>query len=148
MDDPRIFGLGNFFGLALRHSIEALLCMFTRPQAYSLPISVSFENLLSWLHLHFAPQVNGFNTFLNHQAATEMVFHIVFRTTATNRIRLVMADLEPMTFRSAAYPPADTLALVGSCVGALSRLSSVLLTFMIPLVLSVAPHKAHKHVGC
>ncbi|KAG2737291.1 hypothetical protein P692DRAFT_20823839, partial [Suillus brevipes Sb2] len=98
MDDPRIFGLGNFFGLALKHSIEALLRMFTRPQAYLLPISV-----------------NGFNTFLNHQAATEMVFHIVFRTTATNRVRLVMADLEPMIFRSAACPPADTLALVGSC---------------------------------
>ncbi|KAG1770605.1 carboxyl transferase domain-containing protein [Suillus placidus] len=98
MDDHRIFGLGNFFGLALKHSIETLLRMFTRPQAHLLPISL-----------------NGFNTFLNHQAATEMVFHIVFRATATNRVRLTMADLEPMIFRSAAYPPAETLALVESC---------------------------------
>ncbi|KAG1776267.1 hypothetical protein EV702DRAFT_1198287 [Suillus placidus] len=29
MDDHRIFGLGNFFGLALKHSVETLLQMFT-----------------------------------------------------------------------------------------------------------------------
>ncbi|KAG1793634.1 uncharacterized protein HD556DRAFT_1443421 [Suillus plorans] len=98
MDDPRIFGLGNFFGLAQRHSIMILLQMFTRPSAHLLPI-----------------KTNGFATFITHQIAEEMLYHIVFRTTTTSRIRLTIADLEPAIFRHASSPPADTLALAGSC---------------------------------
>ncbi|KAG2097516.1 uncharacterized protein F5147DRAFT_656323 [Suillus discolor] len=44
-----------------------------------------------------------------------MLYHIVFRTTTTSRIRLTIADLEPAIFRHAPNPPADTLALAGSC---------------------------------
>ncbi|KAG1844758.1 hypothetical protein C8R48DRAFT_678364 [Suillus tomentosus] len=98
MDDPRIFGLSNFFGLAQRHSIMILLQMFTRPSAHLLPI-----------------KANGFATFITHQIAEEMLYHIVFRTTTTSRICLTIADLEPAIFRHALSPPADTLALAGSC---------------------------------
>ncbi|KAG1739688.1 hypothetical protein EDB19DRAFT_1828695 [Suillus lakei] len=65
--------------------------------------------------LHKIMALNGFYAFLIHQAAKEMIFHIVFRTTATNRICLTIADLEPAIFRNTANPPADTLALMGSC---------------------------------
>ncbi|KAG1894651.1 uncharacterized protein F5891DRAFT_1194953 [Suillus fuscotomentosus] len=98
MNDARIFGLGNFFGLTLKHSILNLLQMFTRPHAHLLPI-----------------RINGFYVFLVHQAAKEMVYHIAYRTTTTNRIRLTLADLEPAIFRHAAHLPVDFLALVGSC---------------------------------
>ncbi|KAG1861316.1 hypothetical protein F4604DRAFT_1929911 [Suillus subluteus] len=94
MDDPRIFGLGNFFGLAQRHSIMMLLQMFTRPNTHLLPI-----------------EANGFATFLTHQMTKEMVYHIVFRTTTMSCIRLTIADLEPVIFRNAPHPPVDTLAL-------------------------------------
>ncbi|KAG2097513.1 uncharacterized protein F5147DRAFT_777964 [Suillus discolor] len=98
MDDARIFGLSNFFGVALKHSIGTLLQMFTRPHAHLLPI---------W--------INGFYAFLIHQAGKELVYHVIFRTTATNCIRFTIADLEPAVFRLSAHPPVDTLALVGSC---------------------------------
>ncbi|KAG1865664.1 hypothetical protein C8R48DRAFT_672276 [Suillus tomentosus] len=98
MNDARIFGLGNFFGLTLKHSILNLLQMFTRPHAHLLPI-----------------RINGFYVFLVHQAAKEMVYHIAYRTTTTNRIRLTLADLEPAIFRHAAHLPVNFLALVGSC---------------------------------
>ncbi|KAG1832765.1 hypothetical protein EV424DRAFT_1533448 [Suillus variegatus] len=98
MDDTRIFGLGNFFGVTLKHSIGTLLQMFTRPHAHLLPI-----------------RINGFYAFLIHQAGKELVYHVIFRTTATNCMRFTIADLEPATFRHSAHPPVDTLALVGSC---------------------------------
>ncbi|KAG1824023.1 hypothetical protein EV424DRAFT_1538386 [Suillus variegatus] len=98
MNDARIFGLGNFFGLTLKHSILTLLQMFTRPHAHLLPI-----------------RINGFYAFLIHQAAREMVYHIAYRTTTTNRIHLTIADLEPAIFRHGAHLPVDFLALVGSC---------------------------------
>ncbi|KAG2065470.1 hypothetical protein BDR04DRAFT_1121838 [Suillus decipiens] len=83
MNDACIFGLGNFFGLTLTHSIGTLLQMFY--------------------------------AFLTHQAAKEVIFHIVFRTTTTNYMRLTIADLEPAIFQHATHPPVDLLALVGSC---------------------------------
>ncbi|KAG2745103.1 hypothetical protein P692DRAFT_201808040 [Suillus brevipes Sb2] len=64
---------------------------------------------------HFVRQVNKFATFLQHQIAKELVYHIIFRTTATCHICLTIANLEPATFRNATNPPIDTLALVGSC---------------------------------
>ncbi|KAG1784370.1 uncharacterized protein HD556DRAFT_1451854 [Suillus plorans] len=98
MDDSRIFGLGNFFGLAQRHCIVDLLQMFIRPYAHSLPLSV-----------------NSFVKFLENQMAKELVYHVIFRTTATCRVRLTIADFEPQIFRNATNPPVDTLALIGSC---------------------------------
>ncbi|KAG0697352.1 hypothetical protein DFH29DRAFT_1003821 [Suillus ampliporus] len=98
MDDSCIFGLGNFFGLAQRYCIVTLLQMFTRPYAHLLPFCA-----------------NAFVKFLRHQMVKELIYHIVFRTTATCRVRLTIADLEPTTFRNATNPPVDTLALMGSC---------------------------------
>ncbi|KAG1894962.1 uncharacterized protein F5891DRAFT_1194769 [Suillus fuscotomentosus] len=98
MDDSRIFGLGNFFGLAQRHCIVDLLQMFIHPYAHSLPLSV-----------------NSFVKFLENQMAKELAYHVIFRTTATCRVRLTLADLEPQIFRNATNTPVDTLALMGSC---------------------------------
>ncbi|KAG1851797.1 hypothetical protein C8R48DRAFT_777748 [Suillus tomentosus] len=98
MDDSRIFGLGNFFGLAQRHCIVDLLQMFIHPYAHSLPLSV-----------------NSFVKFLENQMAKELAYHVIFRTTATCRVRLTLADLEPQIFRNATNPLVDTLALMGSC---------------------------------
>ncbi|KAG1858312.1 hypothetical protein C8R48DRAFT_674356 [Suillus tomentosus] len=97
MDDPRIFGLGNFFGLAQREIIVDLLRMFLRPYVHTFPI-----------------ELNGFAAFLMLQIAKELVYHMIFRTTSTSRIRFTIADLEPATFRTVANPPVDTLALAGS----------------------------------
>ncbi|KAG0697721.1 hypothetical protein DFH29DRAFT_878524 [Suillus ampliporus] len=105
MDDSRIFGLGNFFGLAQRHCIVTLLQMFTRPYAHLLPLCMTY----------FVQQANAFVKFLRHQMAKELIYHIVFRTTATCCVRLTITDLEPTTFRNATNPPVDTLALMGSC---------------------------------
>ncbi|KAG1742176.1 hypothetical protein EDB19DRAFT_1907642 [Suillus lakei] len=116
MDDSRMFGLGNFFGLAQRQCILTFLEMFTHPHAHLLPLSMSPINSLSLSQMtYFTQQVNKFYKFLHHQMAKELIYHIIFRTTATCHIRLTIADVEPMTFRTATNPPVDTLALVGSC---------------------------------
>ncbi|KAG1738144.1 uncharacterized protein EDB91DRAFT_1082898 [Suillus paluster] len=77
---------------------------------------------------HWDPptDANGFYAFLTHQAAKEMIFHIVFRTTATNRVHLTIADLEPATFRHAAHLPVDTLALVGLCLMSIWGIADVM----------------------
>ncbi|KAG1806046.1 hypothetical protein EV424DRAFT_1350868 [Suillus variegatus] len=105
MDDSRIFGLGNFFGLAQRHCIVDLLQMFICPYAHSLPLSMTY----------LVQQVNSFVKFLENQMAKELVYHVIFRTTATCRVRLTIADFKPQIFRNATNPPVDTLALIGSC---------------------------------
>ncbi|KAG1899894.1 uncharacterized protein F5891DRAFT_1189373 [Suillus fuscotomentosus] len=68
-----------------------------------------------------------YTTFLILQIAKELVYHMIFRTTSTSRIRFTIADLEPATFRTVANPPVDTLALAGSsCYQALlARLLSL-----------------------
>ncbi|KAG1729929.1 hypothetical protein EDB19DRAFT_1832235 [Suillus lakei] len=98
MDDPCVFSLGNFFGLAQREIIIDLLKMFMRPHAHVLPI-----------------ELNGFATVLMHQVAKEFIYHMILRTTSTSCIRFTIADLEPGIFRTVANPPVDTLALAGSC---------------------------------
>ncbi|KAG2756189.1 hypothetical protein P692DRAFT_20868714 [Suillus brevipes Sb2] len=100
VDDNRAgFGLGadGMWGLALRDKPMGLLKMFIRPFAHVLPLAI-----------------NGFVHFFREQIAKEIMYHVVFRTTTTCRIRLVLADLDSATFRSAPYPPIDTLALLGS----------------------------------
>lgn len=67
---------------------------------------------------YLVPQINGFVHFFREQIAKEIMYHVVFRTTTTCRIRIVLADLDSATFRSAPYPPIDTLALLGSTVSA------------------------------
>ncbi|KAG1779353.1 hypothetical protein EV702DRAFT_1195316 [Suillus placidus] len=111
MDNARVFGLGNFFGLAQREIVIHLLTMFTRPHAHLLPIEANF--------------LNGFATFLKHQAAKELIYHMILRTTSTSRIRFTIADLEPNTFRNVANPPVDTLALAGSSITLFARLLSL-----------------------
>ncbi|KAG1847226.1 hypothetical protein F4604DRAFT_1936038 [Suillus subluteus] len=100
MDDNRAgFGLGAdaMWGLALRDKILGLLQMFICPFSNALPL----------------PN-NGLALFFREQIAKEIMYHIVFHTTTTCRVRLVMADLDTATFRHALYPPLDTLALLGS----------------------------------
>ncbi|KAG1870967.1 hypothetical protein C8R48DRAFT_670557 [Suillus tomentosus] len=100
MDNSRAgFGLGadGMWGLALRDKILGLLQIFICPYANVLPLAN-----------------NGFTAFLREQIPKEIMYHDVFRTTTTCRIRLVMADLNAATFRHAPYPPIDTLAFLGS----------------------------------
>ncbi|KAG2085235.1 uncharacterized protein F5147DRAFT_659588 [Suillus discolor] len=119
MDDPRIFGLGNFFGLAQREIIVDLLKMFLCPYAHTFPIEVNFlQASLSLANTYFALQLNGFAAFLMLQIVKELVYHMIFRTMSTSRIRFTIADLEPATFRTVANPPVDTLALAGSSISA------------------------------
>jgi hypothetical protein len=146
MNDARIFGLGNFFGLTLHHSLVTLLQMFTRPHAFLLPIRVSSPRSRSLSCSDCVPQANGFYAFLIHQACKEMVFHVVFRTTTTNRIRLTIVDLEPATFRHTTHQPVDLLALVGSCVSTPYYIG-VSFAFIITPVLPVASYKAREHLG-
>lgn len=119
MDNPRIFGLCGFFGLAQRGIIVDLLRMFTCPHAHMLPIEVNFlQTLPSLSNAYFAPQLNGFTAFLMHQIAKELIYHMIFRTMSMCPIRFTIADLEPATFRTVANPPVETLALAGSSVSA------------------------------
>ncbi|KAG1793768.1 hypothetical protein EV424DRAFT_1354101 [Suillus variegatus] len=128
MDNPRIFGLCGFFGLAQRGIIVDLLRMFTCPHAHMLPIEVNFlQTLPSLSNAYFALQLNGFTAFLMHQIAKELIYHMIFRTMSMCPIRFTIADLEPATFRTVANPPVETLALAGSsCYQALwARLLSL-----------------------
>ncbi|KAG1735472.1 hypothetical protein EDD22DRAFT_959925 [Suillus occidentalis] len=100
MDDARAgfdLGSGALWGIALRDKVLGLVQMFVRPCANLLPIAS-----------------NGFALFAKEQIAKEIVYHVVFRTTSTCRIRLVMADIDAAAFRHAPHPPVDTLALLGS----------------------------------
>jgi hypothetical protein len=44
------------------------------------------------------------------------MWHIAFRPTTSHSVRLVLADLEPATFKSVEYPPFPTMSLLGSNV--------------------------------
>lgn len=63
-------------------------------------------------------QNNSFALFAKEQIAKEIAYHVVFCTTNTYRIRLVMADINAAAFRHAPHPPVDMLALLGSTVSA------------------------------
>jgi hypothetical protein len=78
--------------------------------------------------------------------AKELAYHVIFQTTATCRVRLTLADLEPQIFRNATNPLVDTLALMGSCVSAFYLLDA-LFTFVFTPVLSSAAGKTHSHLG-
>lgn len=147
MDDSRIFSLGNFFGLAQRHSIVNLLQMFMCPHSHLLPISVSSMKSLSTDVTYLVQQINSFVKFLQHQMAKELVYHVVYLITATCHIHLTIADLEPHIFRNATNPPVDTLALVASCVSAFCFMDALFM-FVFTQVLSSAAGKTHSHLGC
>lgn len=82
------------------------------------PSCGKFSRFVFIVKPYLAPQSNSFAVFLREQIPKEIMYHIVFRTTTTCRIRLIMADLDAATFRHAPYPPIDTLAFLGSIVSA------------------------------
>ncbi|KIK31999.1 hypothetical protein CY34DRAFT_19376 [Suillus luteus UH-Slu-Lm8-n1] len=88
---------GALWGIALRDKVLGLVQMFVRPCANLLPITN-----------------NSFALFAKEQIAKEIAYHVVFCTTSTYRIRLVMADINAAAFRHAPHPPVDMLALLGS----------------------------------
>ncbi|KAG1788527.1 uncharacterized protein HD556DRAFT_1311946 [Suillus plorans] len=85
-------------GILLIDVIHGLLQQFIRPKSNALPI-----------------RLNGFAWFLCQQIAKEIMWHIVFRTSTTHGIPLVLADLNPADFRNAPHPPCPTMSLLGSC---------------------------------
>ncbi|KAG1841728.1 hypothetical protein C8R48DRAFT_679203 [Suillus tomentosus] len=108
------FGIASIFGVALKARLEFLLDHFLPPHSALLPID---QNGLAW--------------FLRTKLAKALVWHVVFRVTRSTGIRLdlipgvplIVADLEPDTFRNGPSLPCHTLAFVKSfCYGALVRL--------------------------
>ncbi|KAG2120562.1 uncharacterized protein F5147DRAFT_647038 [Suillus discolor] len=111
-------------GILLLDMIQTLLQQFIRPKSNVLPI-----------------RENGFAWFLTHQIAKEIMWHIVFRTTSTHAVRLVLADLEPTMFRNVDHPPFLTMSFLGSsCYGALLLKYTTLTE--IPVDLLQYPHPA------
>ncbi|KAG1897633.1 uncharacterized protein F5891DRAFT_1191841 [Suillus fuscotomentosus] len=111
-------------GILLLNMIQNLLQQFIRPKSNVLPI-----------------RANGFAWFLTHQIAKEIMWHVIFRSTSTHAVRLVLADLEPTTFRNVDHPPFLTMSFLGSsCYGAL-LLKYATLT-KIPVDLLQYPHPA------
>ncbi|KAG1764697.1 hypothetical protein EV702DRAFT_1204897 [Suillus placidus] len=83
------FGLDDVAaGVLLTDMVHHLLQVFIRPKSNMLPISE-----------------NGFAWFLFQQITKEIMWHIVFHPSETHGIRLVLADLEPETFRNGNNPP-------------------------------------------
>ncbi|KAG1892883.1 uncharacterized protein F5891DRAFT_986332 [Suillus fuscotomentosus] len=96
------FGLDHITAkILLLETIRGILQCFMEPKSSLLPI-----------------KANGFAWFLGQPMAKEIAWHVVFRHMYTNGVTLVLADLEPTTFKGAAHPPMATLALMGaSCFG-------------------------------
>ncbi|KAG2739964.1 hypothetical protein P692DRAFT_20851428 [Suillus brevipes Sb2] len=106
-------------GILLIDTVHGLLQLFIRPKSNILPISL-----------------NGFAWFLTHQIGKEIMWHIAFRPTTSHSVRLVLADLEPATFKSVEYPPFPTMSLLGSnCYGALLEKYSTLTNIPVDLLI-------------
>ncbi|KAG1764969.1 hypothetical protein EV702DRAFT_1204781 [Suillus placidus] len=107
------FGLDDIFGPVLQARLGMLLENFLHPKSVCLPID---QNGLVW--------------FFRSKFSKALVWHIVFRKTRSNGVRihstpnvpLVLADLAPDVFRNAPHLPIDTLAFaVSFCYSALLR---------------------------
>ncbi|KAG1896424.1 uncharacterized protein F5891DRAFT_983433 [Suillus fuscotomentosus] len=96
------FGLDHITAkILLLETIHGILQCFMEPKSSLLPI-----------------KANGFAWFLGQPMAKEIAWHVVFRHMYTNGVTLVLADLEPTTFKGAAHPPMATLVLMSaSCFG-------------------------------
>ncbi|KAG2109543.1 hypothetical protein DEU56DRAFT_762409 [Suillus clintonianus] len=95
-------------GVLLIDTVQRLLQLFIRPKSNILPISIS----------------------------KEIMWHIVFRPTTSHSVRLVLADLEPATFRSVEHPPFPTMSLLGSnCYAALLEKYSTLTNIPVDLLI-------------
>ncbi|KAG2122955.1 hypothetical protein BD769DRAFT_1670305 [Suillus cothurnatus] len=107
------FGLQDIFGPVLQAQLEMLLENFLQPKSVCLTLD---QNGLVW--------------FFRSKFSKALVWHIVFRQTRSNGVRihsnpqvpLILADLAPELFRNAPHLPVETLALVVSfCYGSLLR---------------------------
>ncbi|KAG1829684.1 hypothetical protein EV424DRAFT_1535703 [Suillus variegatus] len=84
-------------GLLLLDLVQGVLQQFMRPKSNRFPI-----------------KDNGFAWFFGCQIAKEIMWHIVFHSSPTHGVRLVLADMEPATFRNVNYLPFPTMSLLGS----------------------------------
>ncbi|KAG2052330.1 hypothetical protein BDR06DRAFT_973116 [Suillus hirtellus] len=57
---------------------------------------------------------NGFAWFFGCQIAKEIMWHIIFCSSLTHGVQLVLADMEPATFRNVNHPLFPTMSLLGS----------------------------------
>ncbi|KAG1836337.1 hypothetical protein C8R48DRAFT_782976 [Suillus tomentosus] len=89
------FDLRHIFGIALHDKVMSIIMKLMPPQSNRLPLAI-----------------NGLVWFLREQITTEMVYHVVFRQNTKPGHRICLADLDPIAFRQAAYPPVATLSLV------------------------------------
>ncbi|KAG1897347.1 uncharacterized protein F5891DRAFT_1192056 [Suillus fuscotomentosus] len=89
------FDLRHIFGIALHDKVMSIIMKLMPPQSNRLPLAI-----------------NGLVWFLREQITTEMVYHVVFRQNTKPGHRICLADLDPVAFRQAAYPPVATLSLV------------------------------------
>ncbi|KAG1835092.1 hypothetical protein EV424DRAFT_1340851 [Suillus variegatus] len=64
------------------------------------------------LHDKVMSIINGLVWFLRKQITTEMVYHVVFWQNTKPGHWICLADLDPVAFRQAAYPPVATFSLV------------------------------------
>jgi hypothetical protein len=102
-------------GVLLLDLVQGVLQQFMRPKSNRFPIKVRVPYLLQ-LSFLFQPQDNGFAWFFGCQIAKEIMWHIIFRSSPTHGVRLVLADMEPATFRNVDHPPFPTMSLLGSSV--------------------------------
>ncbi|KAG1838675.1 hypothetical protein C8R48DRAFT_782335 [Suillus tomentosus] len=84
-------------GVLLLDLVQGVLQQFMRPKSNRFPI-----------------KDNGFAWFFGCQIAKEIMWHIIFRSSPTHGVRLVLADMEPATFRNVDHPPFPTMSLLGS----------------------------------
>jgi hypothetical protein len=110
------FDLRHIFGIALHDKVMSIVMKLMPPQSNRLPLAVSVVNWLWCSNSYSVAQINGLVWFLREQITTEMVYHVVFRQNAKPGHRICLADLDPVAFRQAAYPPVATLSLVVTSV--------------------------------
>ncbi|KAG0703957.1 hypothetical protein DFH29DRAFT_998012 [Suillus ampliporus] len=132
------FGMSGIYSIALKVRLEFLLDHFLPPHSTLLPID---QNGIVW--------------FLRTKFAKALLWHVVFRTTRSNGVRihstptvpLVVTDLAPDAFKNAPNLPINTLAFVESfCYGALVRLlKKVVETLPNAPFIRVYPKEAQIH---
>ncbi|KAG1897442.1 uncharacterized protein F5891DRAFT_982625 [Suillus fuscotomentosus] len=83
-------------GVLLLDLVQGVLQQFMRPKSNRFPI-----------------KDNGFAWFFGCQIAKEIMWHIIFRSSLTHGVRLVLADMELATFRNVDHPPVSNYVSVG-----------------------------------
>jgi hypothetical protein len=105
-----------------------------------------------WCKINYTTQQNGIVWFLRTKLAKALLWHVVFRVTRSNGVRvrltpsvpLVVADLAPDTFKNAPSLPSHTLAFMESFVS----VYSTRFPFLKCLIALVLRHAGSTPEGC